>query len=111
MLPATPEANYIFRLNQYGAIVDVQRGNEPDGGPNCPDKTLTEGDLAEIVRRERAARKDLPPPLPAFKATVSRLHCLYLYYEEAVPGAKGNYNVFTIDPFGGLMEASFPHPY
>src|SRR5437870_4912054 len=52
-LPETPDDNHIFKLNQQGVIVD-----STPGSPKCPDKVLTESELAEIVARERAKRRD-----------------------------------------------------
>ena len=105
-IPATPEGSHIFKLNQYGVIVDAQPGN-----PKCPDRVFTEGELAEIIRNERAKRSDLPPPFPKFTTSVNRLRCLYMYFEYAVPAARGNHQVFMIDPLGELMEVQRPDPY
>ena len=122
-LPEAPEYNNIIRLNQYGVVVDAQTGNplsnEPVGAPkarsaspmNCPGKDLAENELAQIVKSERAKRHDLPPPFPQYKARVDRSRCLYLYFEYALPERRGDYQVFTIDPLGELMEFSRSQPY
>ena len=107
-LPEAPEYNQIFRLNPHGEIVDVQGGGK---AMKCPEKVLTEADLAEIVAAERARRHDLPPPFPRSRTRVDRARCLYLYFEYALPEKRGDYQVFTIDPFGELMEFSRSQPY
>lgn len=77
----------------------------------CPDKVFTESELAEIVKKEREKRQDLPPPFPNYKTRVERLRCMYLYFEYALPETRGNYQVFTIDPYGELMDFSLSKPY
>lgn len=77
----------------------------------CPNKVFRESELAEIIKKERAKRQDLPPSFPSYKVRVDRLRCLYLYVEYALPETRGNYQVFTIDPFGELMEFSRSRPY
>lgn len=76
----------------------------------CPAKVFSESELAEIIKVERAKRQDLPPPFQKYKTRVDRLRCLYLYFEYALPETKGNYQVFTIDPYGELMEFSRSQP-
>lgn len=110
-LPEAPEYNQIFKINQRGVIVDVQMGAESVKGLKCPDKTYTETELAEIVKKERAKRADLPPEFPKYKTRLQRMRCLYLYFEYALPERRGEYQVFTIDPFGELMEFSRSQPY
>ena len=105
-LPETPDQNHIFKLNGRGVIVDFQPGS-----PKCPEKVLTDSELAEIVKNERAKRSDLPPPFPMSRTHVERARCLYRYFEYAVPESRGNYQVFTIDAFGELMEVLRPDPY
>jgi len=106
------DADNIFTLNQYGVIVDVQVGNSVDTqmGKGCPGRVLSKAELTEIVRKEREVRKDLPPPFPKFRIGVSRLHCLYLYYEFEAPGTNGKYLVFEIDQFGGFMHVTRSDP-
>jgi hypothetical protein len=110
-LPEAPEYDQIFKLNQHGVIVNVQVGGQAVPAMKCPDKTLSERELAEIVKKERAKRDDLPAEFPRYKTQVQRLGCLYLFYEHALPEARGNYQVFTIDPYGELMEFSRSQPY
>jgi hypothetical protein len=110
-LPEAPEYNQIFKLNRYGAIVDVQTPGESEESMKCPDKVFTESELAEIIKKEREKRDDLPAPFPNYRTRVARLRCLYLYFEYALPETRGNYQVFTIDPFGELMEFSRSQPY
>lgn len=105
-IPAAPEHTHIFKLNQYGAIVDFQPGN-----PKCPDKVFSEAELAEIVAKERAKRQDLPAPFPRSRIRIERSRCLYLYFEYSVPESRGNYQVFTVDPLGEVMDVIRPDPY
>lgn len=109
-LPETPDYSRIFQLNQYGAIVDAGTGlyGEP---LKCSDKVFSESELAEIIKKEREKRSDLPPRFPSYKTRVHRLTCLYLYFEYNLPEKRGDYQVFTIDPFGELMEFSRSQPY
>ena len=105
-LPETPDLNHIFKLNQDGVIVDADNQKL-----KCPDKVFTENELADIVKTERGKRRDLPPPFAHHKTRVSRLRCTYLYFEYAVPEKKGDYQVFTIDQFGKVMEFTRSKPY
>ena len=109
-LPETPEENNIFRLNQHGAIVDAHSGGEPSN-MKCPDEVFTESELSEIIVRAREERQDLPPAFPSYKTRVDRSRCLYLYFEYALPEKRGDYQVFTIDPLGELMEVTRSDPY
>lgn len=109
-LPAAPESNHMITLNQHGAIVDMRAGGESIK-LECPSKVFTENELAEIVRTEREKRSDLPPVFENVRLRVDRLRCLYLYFEHNVPEQRGDYNVFTIDPLGELMEFSRSQPY
>jgi hypothetical protein len=109
-LPERPDYNRIFKLNQKGVIVDVQSGVE-EVKLQCPPEVLSEAELAAIVQRERAARKDLPAPYEQSRPRVARQNCLYLYFEYAVPEARGKFQTFTIDPYGELIEAFRSQPY
>jgi hypothetical protein len=99
-LPRRPEEQNVFLINQHGVIVDAQ----PEGMA-CPGRVFSENELAEIVKKERARRTDLPPPYPNAQPRVTRSRCLFLYIEYAVPEQRGQFQVFTIDPFGELVEA------
>lgn len=105
-LPEAPEFNHIFKLNQHGVIVNVQTGGETVKAMKCPGKTLTDADLAQIIRDERRKRCDLPPAFASHKPRVARSGCLYLYFEYALPETRGDYQVFTIDPLGELVDFS-----
>ena len=105
-VPAMPEGNTIFKINQRGMISDVQPGS-----PTCPEKVFTEKELAEIVTKARMKRPDLPPPFPASRTRVERLRCLYQYFEYSLPEKRGNYQVFTVDPFGEVLDVIRPDPY
>lgn len=99
-LPERPDYRQSFKLNQYGAIVDADKSNL-----KCPDNVLSESELAEIVRKERSSRRDLPEPFPNFNTRVSRRKCVYFYIEYALPGQGIDFQVFTIDHLGELMGA------
>jgi hypothetical protein len=103
-VPETFHSRQTFKLNQHGAIVDVQTGNSDVSGLKCPEKVFTESELTEIVKKERAKRKDLPAPFPNYRTRVDRQRCLYLYFEYAVPESRGNHHTFIIDAFGEVME-------
>jgi hypothetical protein len=109
-LPETPEYSRVFKLNQYGVIVDAGTGLRGES-LKCPDKVFNESELTEIIKKERERRGDLPPPFPNYKTRVSRFRCLYFYFEYNLPEKRGDYQVFTIDPFGELMEFSRSQPY
>jgi hypothetical protein len=106
-IPERLHYDRIFKLNQYGVIVDIpDSGLSSNSNPlKCPAKVFTERQLAEIVRKQRATRKDLPAAPTRFRTQIDRLRCLYLYFEFPLPESKGGYTVFTIDPYGELMEA------
>ena len=105
-LPRTPDHQNIFRVNQRGVIVDTEPVSM-----TCPERTLTESELADVVKRERARRKDLPAPFANTRTRVDRNRCLYLYFEYAVPEQRGNFQVFTIDPLGELIDVFRSKPY
>ncbi len=109
-LPETPGKQHIFRMNRLGVIVDAQAHGQAIK-LNCPDKVFTESELAEIIKKERKNRPDVPSPFPNHRVRVDRLGCLYLYFEYAVPESRGNYHTFIIDPFGELMEIHRAQPY
>ena len=104
-IPEGPERANFFTLNQYGVIVDAEPGSL-----QCPEKVFSESELADIVKKERDRRPDIPRPLGG-STRVSRERCMYLYYEYAVPERRGDYLVFTIDPLGELFEFSRSKPY
>jgi hypothetical protein len=98
-VPRTPDKQNIITLNQEGVIVDTQPATL-----ECPDKTFTESELAEIVKQERATRKNLPAPYPQTRIRVDRDRCLYMYFEYAVPESPGRFQVFTVDPLGAVLD-------
>src|SRR5262245_58233631 len=110
-VPAVPDSGRIWKLNQYGAIVDLIIGNSLASPLQCPDKVYDQRELAAIVAKARAARSDLPPPLAKPRIAVSRARCTYLYFEYRQPEHRGDYQVFTIDPLGELMEFQISKPY
>lgn len=105
-IPQRPDEHNIFKINQHGVIVDVDPGSLA-----CPAKVFTELELAAIVNSARAARKDLPPAFKNSRTRVERLRCLYQYFEYAIPEARGNFQVFTIDPLGEVMDVHRSKPY
>lgn len=109
-IPIAFHFEQVYKINQFGAIVDAYSG---DGNlaMSCPQDELSESELSEIVQKARAAREDLPPPFPNFTTRVDKMRCLFLYFEEAVPKTRGNYLVFTIDPYGALMDIYHSKPY
>ena len=109
-LPETVDSNHMITLNQHGAVVDIQARGQANQ-LECPSKVFSETELAEIIRSEREKRSDLPAPFENFRLQVSRLRCLYLYFEHKVPEQRGDYQVFTIDPLGAVMEFSRSEPY
>jgi hypothetical protein len=104
-IPEAPDRSNVFTLNQHGVIVDAQPGHM-----DCPSRLFTDVELAAIVSKERARRGDLPPVLPNFTTRVSRLRCLYLYYENPIPFHPAKYQVFIIDPLGELLETFVSNP-
>jgi hypothetical protein len=110
-LPEAFHNHNTFTLNQRGILVDAQAGTSENSNLTCPDKVFTEAELSEIVRTARARRTDLPAPFANLRIRVDRVRCLYLYFEYAVPESRGNYQVFTIDPLGEVMEFSISKPY
>ena len=105
-IPQRPDEQNIFKLNQHGVIVDVDPGSLA-----CPAKVFTEAELTAIVKNARAARKDLPPAFKDSRTRIERVRCLYQFFEYAVPEARGNFQVFTIDPLGEVMDIHRSKPY
>ena len=110
-VPAALDGGRIFKLNHRGVIVDVQIGNADISGLKCPERVFADSELAEIVKNARGKRRDLPPPFPNHRARVDRVRCLYRYFEYAIPERRGDFQVFTIDPFGEVMEFMRSQPY
>lgn len=104
MEPATPDADHIFTLNQHGVIVDAS-------ALACPSKVYDSVELATIVTKARAAQSNLPPPYKKQEVVVLRSRCLYSYFEYPVPGRRGVYQLFQIDPLGDLMDVQIGKPY
>jgi hypothetical protein len=109
-IPETVDSNNTITLNQHGAIVDM-RARGRSSGMACPGRVFSDNELAQIIRTEREKRGDLPSLFEDFRPQVERLRCLYLYFEHKVPEQRGDYQVFTIDSFGELMEFSRSQPY
>lgn len=109
-VPEAPDSSHMITLNDSGEVVDIRAAGR-SGQMSCPAKVFTEEELAEVVRKARAERSDLPPPFEEFRPRVDRLRCLYLYFEHRIPERRGDYNVFTIDPLGGLIEFNRSQPY
>ena len=102
-LPEGLHSEHIITLNQHGAIVDMQVGRQSVKF-QCPSKVFTETELAEIIKKERGKRVDLPPPFTNYKTRFLRSGCLYLYIEYNSPDMRKNHMLFTIDQYGELME-------
>jgi hypothetical protein len=112
------DSSIIFKLNKDGAIVDMPTRSiaRPDQDQKTPswcseEKVFSETELAEIVARARAKRSDLPALFPKSRVRVQRKGCVYRYWEYALPETLGNFQVFSIDRFGELMEIMSPHPF
>jgi len=105
-IPQAPDLSNTFRLNRHGVIVDAQHGIGPSCCLKCPEKVLTETELAEIIRKARAERKGLPPPYPKARIYVERAHCWYYYMEFALPETGTEWQIFAIDPLGELVDSS-----
>ena len=72
----------------------------------CPDTSLSEEELTAIVTAQRARQPQLPPAYPQFRVRVEKVRCLYMYFEYALPEVRGKYQVFTIDPYGEVIDFS-----
>ncbi|WGS86473.1 hypothetical protein [Methylomonas sp. UP202] len=77
-----------------------------EGAIDCPEKVFTEQELTVVVKQLRESRSDLPQAFKRPLVRVSRLRCLYLYFEYNDSDFSNNYNVFTFDPYGELVEFS-----
>ncbi|MGV7220176.1 MAG: hypothetical protein ACQ9MH_01475 [Nitrospinales bacterium] len=106
--PYTMHQSRAFTLNRFGAIVSVVGGHADVIEIKCPKKVFSKSELAEIMKRERELRKDLPPPYLNYSTSVIRSGCLYLFAELELPEGSSNYQYFVIDPFGELMDYSLP---
>ena len=110
-IPESFDTQRVIKLNQRGVIVDVQVGTSDTSTLKCPERVFTESELAAVVREARTKRRDLPRPFPNSRIRVDQIRCLYLYFEYAIPERRGDFQIFTIDPFGELMEFSRSQPY
>jgi hypothetical protein len=99
-LPRAPDYSQSITLNQRGVIVDAS----PGGNIKCPEKVFKKEELFAFVSTERVKKKDVPVALSNSETRVERLRCMYLYFEYGLPRESGNYQVFTIDPYGELMS-------
>lgn len=109
-IPESVDSNNTITLNQLGMVVDARaRGRSSEMA--CPGRAFSQEELAQIIRSEREKRSDLPSLFEDFRTQVERLRCLYLYFEHKLPEQRGDYQVFTIDSFGELMEFSRSQPY
>jgi hypothetical protein len=109
-LPSAPEYSHKFMLNQFGVIVDITSGLAQTVKLKCPEKVYTESELAEIIKKEREIREDLPPPFLNYRKRVNRKGCAYMYFEYNSPEKRGDWQVFLIDPYGELMQFSRNKP-
>lgn len=75
---------------------------------DCPSETLTIAQLAQIVAAARTEWGNIPAPFPQYTTDVLRLRCLYLYYEIKQPDSDNQILMFTIDPYGSLMDYEGP---
>jgi hypothetical protein len=105
-LPYKPEYSKSFMVNRFGTIVEARVGNGMPVNIKCTEKVYSEDELAEIIKKERKLRQDLPPPFANYKVQVERYGCLYWYLEWELPEGSKNYLAFQIDPFGELMNSS-----
>ena len=105
-IPQRPDEHNIFKINQHGVIVDVDPGSLA-----CPAKVFTELELAAIVNSARAARKDLPPAFKNSRTRVERLRVCTSISRTPYEEARGNFQVFTIDPLGEVMDVHRSKPY
>ena len=108
--PAVPHGSRAIVLNQHGVIVDA-RASALDQTFQCPDEVLSEDELTAIIEKERNKRSDLPRPFAEYEIHVQQMRCLHLYFEYKLPRQRGDYQVFTIDPYGELMSYSRNKPY
>ena len=109
-LPLVFDYGQTFRLNQSGMVVEATIGNYAESVRlKCSEKVYIESELAEIVKKERGKRQDLSPPFLNYKAYVKKSGCLYNYFELNLPinmKEYREYQLFTIGPFGELLEYS-----
>jgi hypothetical protein len=101
-VPAVPDSARIWWINEKGVLVDLMVGNSDKSPLKCPGKPLADADLAAIVAKERAARKDLPPAFDKQTVVVVRSRCTYIYIER-LAGTRSK-QTFVIDPLGELMD-------
>ena len=103
-VPATPEANSTFVLNQRGVLVDAEISNTGRSDMKCPGAPLSNEDLKKILAQPRARRPDLPPTPSGSRTSFSRRGCTYKIFEFRIPGSRGDTQVFSIDSLGEFMS-------
>ena len=109
-LPEVPHNSQAIVLNQHGVIVDARAG-ALDQSLQCPEKVLSEEELTATLEKERDLRSDLPQPYADYEIHLQSSRCLHLYFEYKLPRRRGDYIVFTIDPYGEIMGFSRSDPY
>lgn len=95
----------VFRINQHGVLVDSAPLHT-----ECVGQVLTQSERSEIVRRARASSNDLRPKPLDFTVRVSRLRCLYLYFENRVSVGNRSFQALIIDPLGELLDSFETEP-
>jgi hypothetical protein len=66
----------------------------------CSGPEFTDEQIAEVIRRERFVRTDLPAELPSSTATVRRQRCHYIYVESVGDSSR----VFIVNQYGVIVD-------
>lgn len=96
--------NRVIVLSRYGYIVDAYSGRSNSTFLNCPDVSYSAEDLQNFVNKQRKQYKDLPDAPKEYAIKMSKMRCMFVYYETPIPEQSNNYQSFTLDYYGDVYE-------
>jgi hypothetical protein len=71
---------------------------------NCPERFFSKEEIAAKLSDLRKEHKQLPQPFSQQEDKLTRMNCLYVYYEYEMPKSSGKSHEFTFDSYGELMR-------
>lgn len=75
-------------------------------GMKCPERTFTETEIQDALMKARTRFTDVPPPYAQQELRFDRIRCLYVLFEYQLAEGRrsGNWQSYTFDPYGELMD-------
>lgn len=96
--------NRVLVISRYGNIVDALSGRSANTFLDCPDIDYSLDDLERLVNKQRRQYDDLPVRPKNASTKMSKMRCMYVYYEMSDPEKSGDYQTFTLDYYGDIYE-------